>query len=307
MGILSSGPRKVFWWFILGMSLLLPVWYTSTAHAVDPGGATPVNAQELHQYCDLRADEADDPDAQQGCVKQCVTSLGITASKSQAYHNGAQLAYLIALVLTIAVCAGAFVVVSKKGALADWTNGKMMGGRAAVAVASLILGLVAGKLLEGTLAFPHMQAMYQDLLTFKKEGKAEAQSSEGSLVCSDAKLKGALDAAVSGSSATATNPGLLAMASYTGVVRHFDKLQLEGSAKMDKRGIDDRWADVTKTMLSASTIKPDAGTTDEVIRSSKIYEEMTDNVGFPKSALVAALLGTVLGLLVGFGIRRATA
>ena len=260
-----------------------------------------IKETELHEKCDLRADQFDDDSAQRDCAATCFTAMAVASTKAKAFHEKAMLADILGLLVALAVCAGGAVLLMRKSGHAGWAPTKR---RVVLLVCFLVaLGSGAGAAvgLHSLLAWPSAQGLYQDMLIMKRAGKT-GESGAGGMSCTDTKLKGRLESDLKNAKDTTMTGALSAVANYNGVVTHFERVK--DSRQLQNGELDNRWRDSSQALQSANSIDPALGVVNSVISSSPFYDVVSSSVPFPKTALLGGLVGAISGLLLALLIRR---
>jgi hypothetical protein len=263
--------------------------------------APEVKEAELHDRCDLRPDQVDDEQAQRDCAVTCFTGAQVAAAKAAEFHARSQTAYLGGLLIALAACAVAAVVLMRKAGRQAWTSTRLNLSLLLWLALSFGAGTGAAYGLHNVLAWNHGQNLYKDMLLFKRAGKT-GESTVNNLSCRDLKLKQRIDADVASSTTSAPKGSVTAIGSYTGIVTHF-----EPTKELQGPQVDERWADYTEALQAANAIDPARGVSGSFITDSPFYELVSGTNPFPFSPLIAGLVGAFAGLIVGFVVRRLVA
>lgn len=284
--------------FFIGiLCLFIPVaWAQSVTQEV--------SAEDLHQGCDLRPDQFHDPVAQQGCANACFTALGTVSTKAHNYRTWAQRGLWVAVLAVALVLMVGLVILARVAGSWGWTRRKVAVWQGALTVVALGVGVGADLGVYNTVAWPHMQATYQDLLIFKQSQKTGASDVGGNgMSCQDLLLKTRVQNDTSeAQGGAAASPSVTGLVSYEGIAKQMEPIT--ELRRLSTQEVDARWQDMSLALSAADGIDPRQQGVNSVIDSSKVFLLVSKGVPFPHLLVVALGLGAVLGWLLGFVVRR---
>ena len=233
------------------------------------------------------------------CAAACFGAMETVGQLAGSFYFKASLALWVTAGLMAILLATAFIAVQRMGMKAGWSNLKLVGTKAALAVAVGALGFGIQLVAFDMLARPPLRAIYASACDLVSSGAADPQGDQARSTCSNTELI---------AKATEVEQTLPAVgqpfSKYAGVYNRF----APGLASFATHSVEveARFKDMGAFLADAAKLDKinDCGRVD-AIDGKGPYAQLMAHVPFPGSFWLAALIGIAAGWVISFLARVA--